>query len=161
MPLPERAFPVRMRRVAVVALRARMREVLVALADGGVVDLSGPLGSGEGRALEALRRLERRGSGGASAAPALAAEAPDVGELERSDARELLAGEVELERRKASAVEHGEFALFVGWAPAPALEELVARLEPLGTSLVRLRAPRGLEPPTLLAPARAADPPWM
>ena len=120
MALPERAFPVRMRRVAVVALRGRVREVLVALAQGGVVDLSGPLGSGEGPALEALRRLERRGPGGASAAPALAAEAPDVEELERSGARELLAGEVELERRKASAVEHGEFAVFVGWAPAPA-----------------------------------------
>ena len=58
MQLPERAFPVRMRRVAVVTLKGRMREVLVALAESGVVDISGPLGTGEGPALEALRRLE-------------------------------------------------------------------------------------------------------
>lgn len=147
-----------MRRVAVVVLRSRVREVLVALAQRGVVDLSGPLGSGEGPALEALRRLESRGCAGASVAPALSPEAPDVEQLERDGAGELLAGEVELERRKASAVEHDEFALFVGWAPAPALEQLAAQLERLGASLVRLRAPRGVEPPTLLAPAPAADP---
>jgi len=156
--LPERALPVRMRRVAVVALRGRVREVLVALAESGALDISGPLGSGEGRALEALRRLERRGRAGTPATPALAREAPDIAQLERTGARELLAGEVELERRTASAVEHRGFALFVGWAPELAVTELAGRLKTLGASLVELRAPRGLEPPTLLAPAPAAQP---
>jgi len=156
--LPERAVPVRMRRVAVVALGDRVREVLVALAEAGTVDLSGPLGSGQGRALEALRRLERRGRAAPHSAPVLAREAPDLEQLERRGARGLLAGEVELERRKASGVAHAGFVLFVGWVPEPALAELAARLEPLGASLVELSARGGLEPPTLLASAPAAEP---
>jgi V/A-type H+-transporting ATPase subunit I len=156
--LPERAFPVRMRRVAVVALDSRVREALVLLADSGVVELSGHLGSGEGPALETLRRLERRNPTGARPAPALARRARDVEQLERSDARDLLAGEVELARRSASAVRHRGFALFVGWAPEPAVSELSARLASLGASLVELDPPRGAEPPTLLAPAPAVEP---
>ena len=81
-----------------------MREVLVVLAESGVVELAGPLGSGEGPALDALRRLESRQSGGARAQPSLARVAPDVDRLERSGARAELAGEVELERRRTSAV---------------------------------------------------------
>jgi V/A-type H+/Na+-transporting ATPase subunit I len=156
--LTERAFPVRMRRVAVVALATGVREVLVALADSGVLELSGPLGSGEGPALEALRRVESARPAGERARPALTPEAPDILRLERSDERELLAGEVELDRRRTSAVQHGGFAVFVGWAPRPALAQLAARLEGCGASLVELRRPRGQQPPTLLAPAPAADP---
>ncbi len=158
MELTERAFPVRMRRVAVVALATRVRDVLVTLADSGVVELSGPLGSGEGPALEALRRLESRRPGGGRLSPALAREAPEVSRLERSGQSELLAGEVELDRRRTSAVEHGGFAVFVGWAPRPALRHLAAHLEECGASLVELRRPPGQQPPTLLAPAPAADP---
>ena len=158
MELSERAFPVRMRRVTVIALASGMREVLVALAESGVVDLSGPVGSGEGPALEALRRLESGHHGGGRATPALARDAPDLAQLERRGARELLAGEVELERRRTCAVKHGRFALFVGWVPEPALAQLAQRLEPLGASLVQLRGPRGQQPPTLLAPAPAAEP---
>jgi len=156
--LTERALPVRMRRVAVVALAGRARDVLVAMAQIGVVDLSGPLGSGEGPALEALRRLESTHRGGTMVIPALARQSPDVGDLERRGARELLAGEVELDRRTASAVRHGDFVLFVGWAPQPALPELAASLHRLGAALVELRPPRGSQPPTLLAPAPAAEP---
>ena len=53
MRLAERAFPVRMRRVALVAPSHRVRDVLVAIAQLGMIHLSGPLGSGEGPALEA------------------------------------------------------------------------------------------------------------
>ena len=158
MELADRVLPVPMRRVAVVSLAVRVREVLVVLAESGVVELAGPLGSGEGRALDALRRLESRQSGGARAQPSLARLAPDVDRLERSGARAVLAGEVEIERRRTSAVQHGSFAVFVGWAPKPAIEQLSARLETCGASLVPLRRPRGQQPPTLLAPAPAADP---
>ena len=158
MELADRAFPVPMRRVAVVSLAVRVREVLVVLAESGVVELAGPLGSGEGPALDALRRLESRQSGGARAQPSLARVAPDVDRLERTGARAVLAGEVELERRRTSAVQHGSFAVFVGWAPKPAIEQLSARLEACGASLVPLGRPRGQQPPTLLAPAPAADP---
>jgi len=156
--LAERAFPVRMRRVAVVAPGYRVRDVLVAMAQLGMIDLSGPLGSGEGPALDALRRLDTGRRGRAGSGPALAREAPDVAELERTGARDLLAGEVELDRRKASAVQHGDFLLFVGWAPRSAVSQLGSALEELGATLVELRTPRWRQPPTLLAPAPAADP---
>ena len=158
MKLADRTLPVRMRRVAVVALADRARDVLVAIAHLGVVDLSGPLGSGEGPALEALRRLESAHRAGSTVTPALARLAPDVADLERRGARELLAGEVELDRRRASAVPHGDFLVFVGWAPQPALPELTASLQRYGAALVELRAPWGRQPPTLLAPAPAAEP---
>ena len=80
------------------------RDVLVAMAQIGVIDLSGPLGSGEGPALEALRRLESAQRGGSTRDTGAGALAPDVADLERRGARELLAGEVELDRRRASAV---------------------------------------------------------
>jgi V/A-type H+/Na+-transporting ATPase subunit I len=156
--LPERAFPVRMRRVAIVALRSRVRDVLVALAQSGVVDLAGPLGGGEGPALEALRRLESRRRAGRRETPVLARAAPDTALLERTAARDVLAGEVELERRRASAVEHGSFALFVGWVPVPARAQLTERLAMLGASVLELPPPRGEDPPTLLAPAPASRP---
>jgi V/A-type H+-transporting ATPase subunit I len=156
--LPDRAVPVRMRRIAVVALSSRVREVLVALAAAGTVELSGPLGSGEGPALEALRRVESRAPRGRRATPALVREAPAVQQLERGAARALLAGEVELQRRLSSAVRRGDFALFVGWAPQAAVAQLVPRLRARGSSLIELPAPRGLPPPTMLSEAPAAEP---
>jgi V/A-type H+-transporting ATPase subunit I len=156
--LSEQAFPVRMQRVAIVAQRTRMRPVLVALAESGAVEISGRLGGGEGPALEALRRMQRQGNAHARVVPTLARRTPDVGLLEHSGSGDLLAGEVELERRRASAVEHGDFALFVGWVPAVRRTELAGRLATLGASLVVLRPPRGEDPPTLLAPVPAAGP---
>lgn len=157
MRLYDGAVPVRMRRIGVVALRERLRDVLLALADAGTVDLAGALGSGEGPAMDALRRLDRRTPGRPSARPALATAAPDVDRLEREGARALLAGEVELDRRRRSAVERGEFVLMVGWAPAPSLEGLAARVEGLGATMVELPPPPGDEPPTLLAGPPAAE----
>jgi V/A-type H+/Na+-transporting ATPase subunit I len=147
-----------MRRVAVVTPSSRVRVVLTALADIGVVDLAGPLGAGEGPALEALRRVESRARRGTRTVATLAREAPDLEQLERSGTRDVLAGEVELERRRAAGVEHGGFALFVGWAPVPALASLADRLQRLDASLVELAAPRGQEPPTLLAQTPAVAP---
>ena len=155
---PEQALPVRMRRVAVIAVGERLREVLVILAASGVVELSGPLGGGDGPALDALRRLERGSSDAGRTVPTLAPVAPDVSALEREASRDVLAGEVELERRRAGAIAHGRFRAFVGWVPAPALESLRRRLEPIGASLVELRTPPGFDPPTLLAPAPAVEP---
>ncbi len=147
-----------MRRVAVVTPSSRVRAVLVALADIGVVDLAGPLGAGEGPAVEALRRLESHAERSARPTPTLAPDPPDLEQLERSGTSDVLAGEVELERRRASAVAHGSFALFVGWAPRPALAQLAGRLQSLDASLIELETPRGQEPPTLLAPTPVAAP---
>ena len=113
MPQREHALPVpaRMSRVAVVAPQARLREALATVADAGVVELSGALPSPNGPTLEALRRVERATAGRAAVTqPRLAPGVPDVVELERRGAADLLAGEVELERRAEAAVRHGSFA---------------------------------------------------
>ncbi len=158
MALSDRAFSVRMRRVAVVAPSSRMRAVLVALAEIGVVDLAGASTGREGPALQALRHLQSRARRGAPTSPMLTRQEPDLEQLERNGARDVLAGEVELERRRGGAVAHGGFELLVGWAPVAALGQLTACLAALDGSLVELAAPRGQEPPTLLVPARGAAP---
>jgi V/A-type H+-transporting ATPase subunit I len=158
MPRPEHALtlPARMTRVAVVAPAARLRDALVAVADSGVVELAGTLPSAGGEALEALRRLERQGGNGRR--PALAEHAPDVAELERLGAADVLAGEVELERRAAAAVAHGSFSTLVGWTPADEVERLSERLERLGGTVVELSRPPWMEPPTLIARKPVARP---
>jgi V/A-type H+-transporting ATPase subunit I len=140
-----------MARIAVVAPQSRLRDVLVALARVGTVELSGALPAASGEPLEALRRLQHRDRNGA-VQPLVSPGPPDLAELERVGAADLLAGEVELSRRQAAAVPHGSFAALVGWVPAGELEELVARLEPLGAAAVELERPSWLEPPTLIAP---------
>lgn len=154
----ELGLPARMSRVAVVAPVARLRDALVVLADAGAVELVNPLGPPEGEAVEALRRLERVARADGRVQPRLAAETPDLAELERRGARDLLAGEVELERRAAAAVRRGSFAAFVGWAPAAAIGRLSERLARVGASVVELPRPTWAEPPTLLQPVRVARP---
>lgn len=70
------------------------------------------------------------------------------------------AGVVELERVRATApTEEVEAAAvrreavsgLVGWSPAAEVGALAERLAPLGATVVRLRAPRWAEPPTLVS----------
>jgi V/A-type H+-transporting ATPase subunit I len=153
MPQPERhalPLPARMARIAVVAPRDRLRDVLVAVADAGTVELSGPVPAASGEPLEALRRVQHHGRNGA-VRPLVSVRTPDLAELERTEATDLLAGEVELSRREAAAIERGSFAALAGWVPAAELETLEERLEPLGAAVVELERPRWLEPPTLIA----------
>ncbi len=158
MRLPEQALAVPMRRVAIIARRERSRDLLLVLAQAGIVELAGPLPAGEGEALHALTRLERRRRAPANATATLATGEPDVAELERAGEWSRLAGEVELQRRAASGVRHGSFVAFVGWAPQPALAALEERLSALGAALVELPSPPGIDPPTLPAPAPAVEP---
>ncbi len=156
--LPAQALAVPMQRVAVLARHVQSRDLLVALADIGAVHLAGPLAAGAGEALQALRRLERRLKPAGNPEPSLSASEPDVDSLERAGAWGALAGEVELQRRMASALRHGRYVAFVGWAPEPELETLSGRLGALGAALVELPSPSGLEPPTLPAPSPAIEP---
>jgi V/A-type H+-transporting ATPase subunit I len=148
MPFAERVLSPRMSRVAVVAAQARTREGLVELARAGCVELVGTLPPAEGEEAEAVRRL-KHGDGLADAPWALLDSAPDVAALERAGRLDLLAGEVELDRRTRLAVDHGSFTAWVGWAPTAALAQLAERLAPIGAVVVELPRPSWVEPPTL------------
>src|SRR3974390_3121161 len=69
------------------------------------------------------------------------------------------AGTVQLERvpavaalpeAEAVALHRGSVAGLVGWSPHAAVAPLQALLTPLGGAVVRLRPPRGAQPPTLV-----------
>jgi V/A-type H+/Na+-transporting ATPase subunit I len=151
-----------MSRVALVAPAARLRAMLLVLADSGVVQLVGPVPAPQGEAVEALRRLDRAGgqpseetAASGTRAPRLSAVSRPVGELEHDGRRDLLAGEVELERRAEAAVRRAGFAALVGWAPTQELPALAERLAEVGAAAVELPQPLLVEPPTLLRPAPA------
>jgi len=156
MPSAEFALPVRMSRIALVAPRARLRETLVEVARQECVEFAGVPSAPEGEAVEAVRRLAR--DGGPAATPVLAVQAPEIEQLERAGRGDLLAGEVELERRAGMALDHGSFAAWVGWAPLDRIEPLNERLATVGAAVVALPAPAWVEPPTLFRPATVARP---
>lgn len=147
--------PARMNRVAVVAPTDRLRTVLVAVADAGVVQLERIGNPVSGPATEALERIRRQiglatAPNPESVAPLLVPDAPDLAQVERSRDLGVLAGESELEEVGSSAVRSGAVTAFVGWSPTTALPRLADRLTPLGGAVVPLPVPRGAEPPTLL-----------
>ena len=144
--------PVRMERVAVVAPTAQLRDVLVAVAAAGVVELERLPKPTGGEAADALARLSaRRSSARPPAAPGIRLTPPDLAALERDGDLGALAGEAQLEAVAASAVRHGRVAALAGWSPATAIAPLAARLSERGGSVVSLPTPRGAQPPTLVA----------
>ncbi len=64
---------------------------------------------------------------------------------------DLLAEDATVAECMAGAVERGEVAALVGWAPDPARRELAGRLAEVGGAVVPLPHPGGAEPPTLLS----------
>jgi V/A-type H+-transporting ATPase subunit I len=150
MPFSDTLQPARMSRVAVVAPKPLLRDALVAVADAGTVELVVPAGAADGPEAEALRRLDRSRPGAASDAPRIARDRPDPSDLEHGGRRDLLAGEVELVRRSATAITHGSFATLVGWTPTESLPELDERLQAIGAAAVELPIPPFAEPPTLV-----------
>jgi V/A-type H+-transporting ATPase subunit I len=145
-----------MSRVALIAPRTRLRTMLVEVADAGCVAFVGPLAGPEGEAVEALRRLERSEPDTRAPAAWVAREPVQVAELERDGRRDLLAGEVEIARRAASAISHGSFAVLVGWIPTSALPALADRLRAVGAGAVEIPRPALVEPPVLLRTRPAA-----
>ena len=106
-----------MQRVALAMPNARVRQVLVELAGGEAdVELAGELPAAEGAASDSLQRLAPGGADGA-AAPAVSAAEPDLAKLEADGARDLLAGEVELDRRRRLALVQDDVSVLVGWIP--------------------------------------------
>lgn len=156
MPRLDLPAPVRMQRIAIAVPMHRLRPVLVQLAGSGSVELAGELPAAGGEAGEALRRLGGTPSS-PKPAPALQVEAPDLQKLEASGARDLLAGEVELERRRHLAIVQDDVAVLVGWTPSSGLEALRREVAGSGAAIVALPPPSE-PPPTLLRPARLATP---
>lgn len=156
MPRAEPAVPVRMRRVAIVAPEKALRASLVRIAEAGCVEIDLPGGEGgkAGAAAMCLRRMRTE-----PAPPALSENPPDLAALERAGRTDLLAGEAELEERLGSAVRRGEVAALAGWCPASQVGATAARVAGAGGTLLPLRAPRGVDPPTLLTGADAAAAP--
>jgi V/A-type H+-transporting ATPase subunit I len=136
-----------MERIALLAPADTLRAALVEVDDAGSVQLDDVLNGDEIIAGDAARLLQRLP---APQAPALSATTPDLDELERAARSDLVAGEVQLERYAAGAVHHREVAALTGWTPAPAVAALAARLASVGSAVVVLRRPRGVDPPTLL-----------
>ncbi|WP_107097259.1 V-type ATPase 116kDa subunit family protein [Streptomyces sp. NBRC 110028] len=152
---PEAMVPVRMRRVAIIAPRDTLRDTLVRVAEAGCVEIDhteggGPGVPGQGSASHRLRRSRVEPERAVLSAPA-----PDLDALERAGRTDLLAGEAQLEERRGSAVLRGDIAALAGWCPADDVPATARRLATAGGALVPLRAPRGVEPPTLLREAGA------
>ncbi|HTS15273.1 MAG TPA: V-type ATPase 116kDa subunit family protein [Candidatus Sulfotelmatobacter sp.] len=144
-----------MERVAIVAPLTRVRQVLCAVADAGVVDLERDPGAAAGPARRALERLGRQAEQRHTMAPELHAQDVDVALLERTDDMTALAGEAELEEVRQNAVGDEAAAAFLGWSPVASVDILARRVAVLGGGVVRLRAPRGVQPPTFLQPSPA------
>ncbi|MEU5644470.1 V-type ATPase 116kDa subunit family protein [Streptomyces milbemycinicus] len=152
----EKMAPVRMRRVAIVAPRAALRDALVRVAEAGCVEIEAAVERSAGGGPDAphtapgsaARRL--RASRTEPERAVLSAVPPDLDVLERAGRTDLLAGEAQLEERLGSAVQRGAVAALAGWCPAADVPAAAERLAGVGGALVPLRTPRGVEPPTLL-----------
>jgi V/A-type H+-transporting ATPase subunit I len=154
MPWPEAVEAVHMSRVAVVGPSSRLRDVLVQVADAGVTELETSSDAESGEAAEALRRL--RASGAGAPEPRLSAAHRPPSELEAERRADLLAGDVQLERRSGATATRGSFSVAVGWCPRAEIEHLRERVEPLGGGVVELPRRPFVEPPVLLRTPKAA-----
>jgi V/A-type H+-transporting ATPase subunit I len=148
--------PVRMQRVALAVRSDRLRAALVDLGRLGAVELSGELPPAEGAASDALRRLGGLPSGD-GLEPVVAVEEPDLEDLEARGARDLLAGEQELDRRRGLAVTQDGVSLLVGWTPSTDVRALHESMAPDGIAVVELPPPPE-QPPTLLRQTRLTGP---
>ncbi len=139
MPWHEAAYPVRMARIALIAPAESLREMLVAVAAAGTVEIDTEPAPGAAPDQDG------------AATPVLSATTPDTAALASSGRPGLLAAERQLRHYADCAVrQHGAAAL-AGWTPADQIVALRAVLTPIGCAVVVLRRPRGVEPPTLVA----------
>jgi V/A-type H+-transporting ATPase subunit I len=146
MPWRESLEPVRMRRVALLAPRDRLRDVLVAVAASGLVEVDSVQGGGAG---PAALRLQRMAAAGA-VEPVISVAEPDLDALEAAGRADLLAGEAEVAERAAAALPRDLVVAVGGWMPEAAVGELAEQVAPMGGAVVGLPTPRGVDPPTLL-----------
>lgn len=150
----EAGAPVRMQRVALVAPRAAVRDMLVRVADAGVVEIDRIVSGGDagtGGVIGGESSAVRPGAGvDPSAVPRLRDTLLDLDDLERAGREDLIAGEAELEAYRAQALVRGDLAALVGWVPAAEVPDLAGSLAEVGAGVVPLPSPRGVDPPTML-----------
>ena len=135
MPWPEVPGPIPMRRVAVVAPTRRWRDVLVAVADSGIVE---PEEASPVRVGWRARRTSRRARARRSSPPTGPTSNVACGRSRRSARRRSGAGACE-----HAALQRDQITALAGWAPADAIGQLDDRLAPLGGSVVELPLPPG------------------
>jgi V/A-type H+-transporting ATPase subunit I len=143
--------PIGMERVALLAPRDALRQLLVAVADEGTVGLAEyPSDNGSLATGSATERL-RRARTDAAVAAALAPAPPDLDRCEQAGRFDLVAGEAQLEQRAAQAVTQDNVVGLVGWMPTRDMAHLSERLAGVGGAVVPLARPPGVQPPTLLS----------
>ncbi len=153
MPWRESLRPVAMRRVALVAPRESLRDLLVAVADSGTVDLDLDLMSSDetGRAVDGSAEALLHRMPGDPSDPVLAPGPPDLEAWERAGRTDLVAGEAQLERAAATAVTRGSVSAVAGWMAEDDMGPLAERVAGAGGAVVPLAHPPGVQAPTLLA----------
>lgn len=156
MPWRDSVEAMPMSRIAIVAPTDHLRSLLVEVANLGVAELETSSDADSNDISEALRRL--RASNKLEPEPRLAADAHSAAELEAARRADLLAGELDLDRRAAAGSVRGPFTVLVGWCPRKELEALRSCLEPPGGGVVELVTQPFVEPPTLLVTPRVAEP---
>jgi V/A-type H+-transporting ATPase subunit I len=146
----EALHPVGMQRVALLAPRDALRDLLVRVADEGTVAFddvrqneNAPVAS---PAQDRLQRLQAP----ATTAAALAPSAPDLDRCEKDGRLDLIAGEAQLEQRSGQALSRGDVVALTGWMPSDARPQLADRLAAVGAAVVPMPRPAGIQPPTLL-----------
>ena len=150
--------PVTMERVALLAPREALRDVLASVADEGTVEFDVAPADADRATPEAgpaALRLQSLAAGTAAVA-AVAPTSPDLDLCERTGRVDLIAGEAQLERRASQAVLRGRVAAAVGWMPSEALPRLAERIAGSGGAVVTLPRPAGIDRPTLLSDTAAA-----
>ena len=151
MPWRESLSPVAMERVALVAPRESLRDLLVAVADSGTVEVDRETSDGGDGHVEVTAEALLRRMAASPRPPALSARPPDLDRWEREDRGDLVAGEAELQQVAAVAVTRGSVSAVLGWMPAGEVEQLARRVGVTGGAVVPLRHPPGVQPPTRLA----------
>ena len=149
--------PVGMQRVALLSPADAVRDLLVAVADAGTVEIDlGHLDEEQsvppGPASARLQHMAES----ATTEPALSREAPDPDACAETGRVDLLRGEAEVERYAAGVVTRGRVAALAGWMPETRIASLAERVAPSGGAVVTLSRPPGVQPPTLMAEQGAA-----
>jgi len=133
---PERAGPIPMRRIAIVAPTRRWHCVLVAVADSGLIE------------------PDVGAAGGGSHPTAQVGESVTV--MHEPVGVDRATEEAELERVTRAALQIDPITALTAWAPADAVPSLADRLAPLGGSVVELPRPAGVDVPTALPERRSS-----